>query len=321
MADRQGNQGRFLPFFKTVPLESGKAPREAAHAMTDAMDIPEIEALFAQAPWNLGENRAEERQIDVPSMLAPEELRLYHWAARHWARGDGDLVDLGTFAGGSTARLAHGVAGRGGQSRVHAYDRFTADEGTKKKTLYARGVPEFEGNDLLPLAQEFLAPWAPNVVFHQGQIQDLGWSGGPIEVLALDAGKNAHTLDQIVRPFYPSLIPGRSILLQQDFLHFAQPWLVSQMVRMSECFRPVGFARNHTLVFLCTAPVTDAVLKAGAVANLTDEEMLSDIATMQERVSDWGMDNHFEYIAACLEASPGARISWKMKKLSPHRFF
>lgn len=278
-----------------------------------SLQIDDPDTLFAAAPWNLDDTRAAVAGIDVPTMLAPEERRFYFWAARNWAQDAGDVVDLGAFAGGSTARLAAGVAAREGRATVHAYDRFTVDENTKDRVLYAQGVPPFDGSDILPLAQQFLAPWTDRIRFHQGEIQDLGWSGGQIELLAIDAFKRASVLDAVSELFYPSLIPGRSLLIQQDFLAWNQPWIVSQMLRLGECLKPVAYTRGDTVVFLCTAAITAEHLARANVAERTDTQLIADLREMRDRLEDWGLTPRFRKAVAALRQNPGKRIAWQMR--------
>lgn len=273
---------------------------------------------FSDAPWNDADIRREESRITVPTMLAVDERRFYYWAARDWARGAGALVDLGAFAGGSTARLAAGAAAAGHGASVHAYDRFTAKEQTKQNVLYAAGVPVFEGRDILPLAKAFLAPWGAQTQFHVGHIPDLGWPGGRIEILAIDAAKIATTTDLIAAQFLPSLIPGRSLVIQQDFLHWSQPWLVAQMWRLRDYLRPVAYAPRDTVVFLCTEAVTSGALDLAAISEATDSELLQDIRAMRDTLPEaWALNPRFRRMVAGLRANPGERIAWKMRPGSP----
>lgn len=314
MADRVGNQARISLFCRVCALQPAQGGT-ILPGMNDFLpDDADPEVLLAAAPWNLDATRAAEAEIGVPTMLAPEERRLYHWAGQHWARDAGALVDLGAFAGGSTARLAAGVAARGGVSKVHAFDRFGVDERTKRRILYAQNVPPFDGTDILPLAKAHLAPWADRVVFHQGLIEEMGWSGGLIEVLAVDAGKKAWILDAIAAQFYPALLPGRSLLIHQDFLHWTQPWLTAQMTRLGDCLKPVAFARDNTVVFLCTASVTAERLAAARVANLSDAEIERDVIAMRDLLAPWGFSARFEAARAALRATPGERVAWKMRR-------
>ncbi len=318
MADWQGNQVRFLIVQQRRRLATAAAVEDARVMPVSSLQIDDPEVLFAAAPWNLDETRAAEAAIDVPTMLSPEERRLYYWVAQNWAQDAGALVDLGAFAGGSTARLAAGVAARGGTQTVHAYDRFTIDEKNKARVLYARGVPAFEGNDLMPLAERYLSPWKDRVELHHGEIQDIGWQGDPIEVLAVDAAKHAVRLDAFAAHFYPSLIPGRSVVIQQDFLAWNQPWLMLQMLRLEACFRPLAYATNSSVVFLCTAPVTSQLLANAEVADCCDQDLIEGIRATREKLEYWGMNGQFRKAVAGVRANPGKRISWQMR--APRQF-
>lgn len=280
----------------------------ASFALSDAR------ARFDAKPWRAAEIVAAEAEIAVPTMLAPQERLFYYWAARNWARGDGALVDLGAFAGGSTARFAAGAEAAGHGAIIHAYDRFTAKEQTKQNVLYAEGVTPFEGRDILPLAQSFLAPWAAQMRYHVGHIPDLGWPGGKIELLAVDAAKIATTTDLIAAQFFPALIPGRSLLIQQDFLHWSQPWLAAQMWRMRDAFQPVAHAPRDTVAFLCTGPVTPDIIEAGRISQASDAELLADIRAMRDALpARWALRPRLRKTVAALRANPEVRIAWQMQ--------
>ena len=142
---------------------------------------------IAKRPWLALRNVDLGKAATVPSMLNPEEARFYVWLARSMAHVPGAIVDLGCFAGGSTAYLAEGNRQGGGSAQIYAYDQFGASEKAKARQLYAKGVTPFEGNDILPLAKDFLAPWAPNIQFRPGRIEDNDWDEGAISLLVLDA--------------------------------------------------------------------------------------------------------------------------------------
>jgi hypothetical protein len=53
---------------------------------------------------------------------------------------------------------------------------------------------------------------------HEGDLLANGWSGDPIELLFVDFSKTWALNDFIVKEFFPSLIAGRSVVVQQDFV-------------------------------------------------------------------------------------------------------
>ncbi|HGG05640.1 MAG TPA: hypothetical protein ENK28_09300, partial [Aliiroseovarius sp.] len=193
-------------------------------------------------PWQTVDPKALDATRPVPTMLSPEEQLLYYWIASEWAKGSGAIVELGCFVGGSTARLAEGHRVAGLKSEIHAFDRFLASETAKKNHFYSAGIAAFEGEDILPLAKSLLKPWADRITLHPGMIEDQDWTGGDIEVLVMDASKSTKASDHMAAKFFPHLIPGQSLVVQQDYLHWKQPWIAVQMERMANWFTPVAKA-------------------------------------------------------------------------------
>ncbi|MAM60074.1 class I SAM-dependent methyltransferase [Maritimibacter sp. UBA3975] len=268
-------------------------------------------SIFDDSPWfpggpdRLGHARA------VPTMLAHEEELLLHWLTAEWARGDGAVVDLGCFAGGSTARLAEGQKTAGHTAPIHAWDRFGADEATKRRWLYPAGVAPFEGQDLLPAATAFLAPWADRVTLHQGDLREEGWDGGPIEVLVIDASKSTQTLDAIARSFYPALRPG-AVIVQCGALHWREPWVVAQMTLLRDWVTPVAHAHDTTLVYGVTRAMDDFAVREGLTTGLRDSALTAILKSARPVYDDFALTEHLDTALAGIARSPGIRTAWKM---------
>ena len=272
--------------------------------MTTSLPDPDA---FRTRPWRRVPQDAFGPADKVPTMLSRMERRLYLWLAEHWATGVGSIVDLGSFVGGSTACLAQGRARAGGQQTVHAFDRFRASEPVKENILYDSGIARFDGPDILPLSTQLLAPFDPPVRFWKGEIEDQVWTGEPIEILAVDAAKTAQSADLIAEMFFPDLIPGRSVVVQQDFLHWKVPWVPAQMEWMSDCFQPVAVVPRDSVVYLCTAPVTEDALKAGRVCRRRDSDFQAALATAETRLSSWAVADRLRAQARAISLNPGLR--------------
>ena len=265
-------------------------------------------SVFDEKPWMALPDAALEPTRQVPTMLRPAERRLYLWLAESWADGAGEIVDLGCFAGGSTALLAEGMrrSGRGGR-RVHGFDAFRISEPLKRKYLYKAGVPPFEGDDMLAVSRALLAPWDDLVRLHPGRIEQQGWDGAPIEILTLDASKSVTTMDAMAEIFFPHLIPGRSVIVQQDFLHWKQPWVAVQMERMAAWFQPLALAPSDSVAFLCTAPVDDAALAAGRCRGLGDQDYQSALKALRRRMRGLGVGKGLKLVQEAVTLNPGKR--------------
>lgn len=265
--------------------------------------------VFAKAPWRHILNRVVAPASNVPTMLSAEEQRLYHWLTSVWARGTGEIVDLGCFAGGSTARLAEGLRLSGLPSRIHAFDRFTAEESAKKRFLYPAGIAEFEGNDILPLAGGLLSPWKDLVTLYPGEIEDQAWEDGKIEILVVDAAKSASSLDALANTFYPYLVPG-GIVVHQDYFLQNQPWVAAQMALLTECFQPVGVAGGTTAIFQCLRAPKAKDLKS-AVTQFMDDTLLSDcVDAAGWQMAAFGRADRFVDMKTAIARNPRERNAW-----------
>lgn len=269
--------------------------------------------VFKGDPWRGLPAEALDRARAVPTMLTPAEARLYHWIGRH-ARGQGATVDLGAFAGGSAARLLSGLERCGQDYHLHAYDRFTASPQTRARHLTPAGVAPSDDPDILPLVQAHLAPWADRVTLVRGDIRDQRWTGGPVEILAVDAGKTPDLADHIAAEFFPALIPGGSVVIQQDFLHASLPWLAVQMQALAAQFRPLAFAPADTVVFLCTARPGPADLARARTEGLSDAELIAGLRAAADWLAPLVPRARFDAMARKLRANPGVRIGWKMRR-------
>ena len=269
---------------------------------------------FSAVPWSglRLDNYPDAKR--VPTMLAVPEQQFYIWIAHHWASGEGAIADLGAFVGGSTARLAAGAKLGQRSPEIHAYDHFTANEKSKRQFLYKHGVPEFEGEDILPLAMSFLQPWEETIHFHRGPIQKIGWCGDPIELLVIDVFKKVRLIGPIVEHFFPSLVTGQSLVIQQDYMHWAQPWICAQMARLAHVFEPVAFAEPDSVAFHLRRDLTVDDIEAASLRNLTDEELLQGVIAAKDVFEEWGLvDNHIEFVEV-VKKNPGIRAPWQMKR-------
>lgn len=176
----------------------------------------------------------------VTTMLIDDELRLLHVLAEDYYRGKGVIIDAGSFLGGSTVALADGLRANLARRRrrerplLHAFDLFQVEEWTRGTLM---PVEARAGDSTRALFDANIAPYAPLVVTHEGDITARRWGGKPIEILFIDIAKKVETCDWITENLFPHLIPGRSIVVQQDYLyHEWTAWLHVTMEHYSDEF-------------------------------------------------------------------------------------
>lgn len=282
--------------------------------------LPAAAAAFDGAPWLDLPAGVLAPCGGVPTMLSETEQRFYWWLGARWVEDAGSVVDLGCFAGGSTARLAEGLAAAGRAAGVVAYDRFRIAPVHQKRFLAPAGLPPIEGDDALGLVAGLLAPWGERIRLVRAEVgAGLAWEGGPVEVLVIDLAKSAASADAVAAAFFPALVPGRSVVVQQDFLHWAQPWLPVQMEALAAHFQPVAHCPPASMAFLCVRAVDRAALAAAQLMAMDDAAMAAGLAAARRRYRGWGLGRRIAAAQAGLARAPGARTAAALRAPRPGR--
>ena len=241
-----------------------------------------VTALQA-CPWKHVEVPAAVRE--VPTMLSHRELQLLYWLSRFHANGSGRIVDAGCFLGGSTAALASGLAARDDGPwdktiatydlfRVEAYTLQTFTKSFTSPTIGASFRSDFDAN---------IAPWSKHVEVHEGDAAACRWSGEPIEILFLDLVKTWGLNDFVLDQFLPRLVPGHSIIIQQDYLWGFSPWIHITMELLAPCVTILD-SMPCSVVYLLTEPVPQHLISAKVRDLLSPEAKLK---LMDRAVNRW----------------------------------
>jgi hypothetical protein len=180
------------------------------------------------------------------SMLINLEREYLHTFALKKYAGQGAIVDLGCWLGSSTIALASGLREHPDlqlrSALVHAYDPFIWDRWMNDVSAVRQTPLDGKyktGESFLEAGRELTEPWKDNIRFSPGNLSSIGWFGGLIEFLFVDAMKSWQLSNCIIHDFYPSLIPGISILVQQDFGNFYVYWIHLITYRLREYFQPI----------------------------------------------------------------------------------
>ncbi|MBV9880022.1 MAG: class I SAM-dependent methyltransferase [Gemmatirosa sp.] len=283
-AEEKGGRLRRRAVWLLVSLATRRWHRTDASGVASANTF---QAVFQRPPEGQALTDAWRRRpvspacARVPTMLLPDELRLLHYLADSYFTGaDGAcIVDAGCFLGGSTVALAEGLRmslrRRGLPERplIHSFDRFEVEEWTVP-TFFPAGTPP--GASFRAAFDANVAPYAPLVVVHDGDVIDAEWHDGPIEILFVDVAKHWTVCDRVTWTFFPHLIPGRSLVVQQDYLyHHWVAWLHVTMEFYADYFEYVCDTRRNSVVFRHTRAIPPDVLREHTVESLTTEEKIA----------------------------------------------
>jgi hypothetical protein len=194
--------------------------------------IRHLEAASApetlQRPGGEGEGLSEAVQR-IPTMLCKDTLRYYKWLARTFEEA-GDIVELGSWMGSSTACLAEGLSQNPSRGRkaIHVYDTFIWREWMKTYTedpeLRAANIRE--GESFLAYFWNYAAPYRDLIDVHQSVLRTgteqlalpaLEWGGGQIGILVMDFAHDRASNEAMWRVFRPSFRSGSTIVVFNQF--------------------------------------------------------------------------------------------------------
>jgi len=212
-----------------------------------------IVSAISQYPWRL----TPDTEVDgsVFSMLSIQELKMLDWLARHLPLEDACIVDAGCFLGGSTVALCRGLAANPGLEKlgkIHVYDMFVAPR--NDYSLRAIGNGRQPGESVRDLFDANVTEFKRFLDVRAGDVRQQAAPRQSIGLLFVDIAKNWDINDHIVKTLFSKLVPGRSILVQQDYNDHSCPWVNLTMSRFATHFDhlvDVGSSR----VYLYTKPI------------------------------------------------------------------
>lgn len=171
----------------------------------------------------------------VRSMLTYYELLLLYALAKDWYKGAGEIIDAGPLLGLSTYAMAQGVAQNKKVAikshRIHSFDLFLSfDMG-----WHVDGCGPGTGSvfdRFLEINRERLE----FISISPGDLLHMQWNAKPIELMFIDVAKTWNLNAWILRNWFPALIPGQSMIVQQDYIYFHQYWVAITMAWLEEYF-------------------------------------------------------------------------------------
>jgi hypothetical protein len=263
-------------------------------------------------PWQSVKSQSQEM---IFSMLTAEERSMLEWLGQHFAKTDASLCDLGAFAGGSTAALASGLrrANLGARAKVHSFDFFEIPEARKQRMLYRRGFPKFAGTDFLPIVQTLLHDIDDLIIYHKGNFLLQTWNNGPIQLIHVDISKSYALNRHILNEFFVFLQPGSSILVQQDYQHWSNPWVAASMELLEEYFELLSWTEENAVVFGCTKALPKGIGDIVEKELRRPSAMKELLVRAKQRFPAKKQRESLDQSLLAFEANPGVQKAWQFR--------
>jgi hypothetical protein len=212
--------------------------------------------LLEARPWT-GLQPPDE-VLEVPTMLSVQERALLYLLARDYADpGQGAIVDAGCFLGGSTAALLAGLRDRDTAwtgPPVASYDLFRV-EGYTYDTYFSAHPDKQVGDSFRDLYDRNVSRFDVPHVTHEGDLARIGWDGGPIQILFLDVLKSWTLAGAAQREFLSHVIPGRTLIVHQDYGWGGLPWIQLGVEVLWDSLRFIDSMPYGTHVFRVERPI------------------------------------------------------------------
>lgn len=213
-------------------------------------------------------------------MMSVAERRFLYGLASKYYSGEGVIIDAGIFLGASTRCFGEGV--RQNSNLERALSKWECPVISFERGIVTPTMPAFfkrnslnvdlaPGESFAPLVKENTQTVSDIVDLRIGDIQETGGIDHPIEILFLDVLKLPEINKYIVEQYYPKLIPGKSIVIQQDYFYDLLPYIKTYQEYFGAYFQYVGEI-GSTAAFLCTREITkEATL--GVDTMVADEQI------------------------------------------------
>jgi len=153
---------------------------------------------------------------------------LRDWVALNWI-GQGDVVEIGAFAGGSTVAILQGMELARRPRPMHVFDVFKFPEGGHEAAY--RKIVQTKGDSFRGAFDKITREWGDRLRVNEGDASQLGWHGAPIEILHIDCSISLAFHESIARQFYPYLVHGAS-LIHQDYGYTKAPFIKEMMTKL-----------------------------------------------------------------------------------------
>jgi hypothetical protein len=218
---------------------------------------------------------------EVPTMLASEEKQYLYWLGKRLWLGEGLVVEVGPWLGGSTVCLAAGMkmSGYDATKKLHTLDNFIWREFMGKRVSLPIKSGEsfrafFETNieGFRDIVQIHTVALPDEPIYHDPRAQSrrffevsqipiiTDFEGSLIEIFFLDGAKSWRGIQHLMKIFCQKLAEGKSYIVCQDYKFWGGYWIPVMMTRLKKYLEPVhNILSGDTVTFKVTAPIPEVI--------------------------------------------------------------
>lgn len=185
--------------------------------------------------------------------------------------GRGRIVDAGSFLGASTRALLAGLPASarardpdGSCKPIVALDRFVVADAYVQKALARVGQPRARGESFLDLFLDNVGADLRHVEVRAGDVTRVGRIDAPIELCVIDLAKSQALHAHLLSSWFAKLIPGVSVVVQQDFFSPFHPWIAASMASLLPYFDLAPWRIGESAVFRLARPLPSERIAAAA---------------------------------------------------------
>lgn len=190
-------------------------------------------------------------------MLTENDKAIYFYYGA--AMNEGEIIDAGCLIGGTTQALADSLKLSGNSNKIRVFDLFKTEPYIKNFLNMIYGASPELGENFRPYFDDNLKEKKGVIEVYDGDITVTAYKPDKyISLLGLDCCKTLVVNDFVIRYFFPQLLPNKSVLIQQDFIHPWLPWVQISMDLLSDYFEPELDGVEYSFVFRCIKPITMA---------------------------------------------------------------
>ena len=183
---------------------------------------------------------------EIPGMITPAEGRYLYWLVSEAYRGEGVLVEVGTWLGRSTIHLAAALKETHPGKVLICFDHFEWAGGV---SWAQKGGPQHyqKRDDFMPDFLRNVRHYLDVIDARKIKIRDITLDDH-VEVIVLDAPKRLRDISAVLNALSDKVIPGKTMMAWQDFLHAPSFEIPAALFSLRNYIEPVHVISTGSMV-------------------------------------------------------------------------